>query len=117
MKPVKFTSPATGLDFEGLRTDDGNVIFKNPIDGSMSELFYDYVSDTYTVNARLFEHVEIVEASRAMDILEVSRARIAAIISNQVIPYFTVHGRKFFKVKDLEDYAKHRKRGRPSKGK
>lgn len=116
MKPVKLTSPTTGMEFEGIITGDGNVIFQNPIDGSMRELVYDAEHDTYTLNARLFEYVEVIEARYAHHVLEVSRARIDTIIKERVIPYFVVHDHKFFARKDLDHYAKHRKVGRPSKG-
>lgn len=116
MQPIKLTSPTTGIDFKAMRTSDGNVLFQNPLDGSVSEMVYDAKDNSYTLDAGLFEFVEIVPVKSAGAILDVSRSRVAAIMESGVIPYFKAHGCKFFVKSDLEEYMRKRKKGRPAKG-
>ncbi len=115
MKKITLTCPFTGLPFTALESVDGDLIVHNPITHEDMRIGCNRPSKRYLVDTRFFKPVEIVSQKDAPEILGVSRARVNAIIKENVIPHFTANGRIMFAKSDLDAYMENRSTGRPKK--
>lgn len=68
-----------------------------------------------TVDSETKEEMQLVYIYDATSILNVSKQRISQLAKDGVLEIYNVYGLPFFKKSDIENYAKTRKVGRPSK--
>lgn len=113
MKKITITCPFTGVEFKALESADGALIVNNPLTGENMHIRIDHHTHEYLIDTRLFNHVETVTQAQAADLLEVSRARVSAIVKENIIPHYQVAGSNVFLKKDLLDYVETRAVGRP----
>lgn len=68
-----------------------------------------------TVDKETHEEIRLVYIYDAAKILDVSKQRISQLVKDGIIEIYNVYGLPFFKLTDIENYAKTRKVGRPAK--
>ena len=73
------------------------------------------MSKIITVDEETKEKIELIPMYQAADMLNVSKQRIHQIAKDGKIEVYNVLGLPFFKITDIEEYAKTRKVGRPAK--
>ena len=73
------------------------------------------MSKIITVDENTNEKIQLVYMYEAADMLNVSKQRIHQIAKDGKIEVYNVLGLPFFKISDIEEYAKTRKVGRPAK--
>lgn len=73
------------------------------------------MSKIITVDEETKEKIELIPMYQAVEMLNVSKQRIHQIAKDGKIKVYNVLGLPFFKITDIEEYAKTRKVGRPSK--
>lgn len=115
MREKIFTCPFTGCKFSATIDKDKNMIFKNPLTGTIEFIHYDPFMGTYEVPRALFHFTETLTLSEAANVLDVSRQRMTQIAQNEVIPPKTVNGQTVFLTSDVLQYDKTRKPGAPRK--
>lgn len=115
MEKITITCPFTGVPFTALKTTDGSLLAQNPITKETMRIGYNKPSKRYLLNECYFRSNETVSCTEAAQILGVSRARISAIIRDDVIPSFIVNKKTVFKREDIIRYSESRTVGRPPK--
>lgn len=68
-----------------------------------------------TVDQETRQEIKLVYIYDAAKILDVSKQRISQLVKDGILDIFNVYGLPFFKLTDIENYAKTRKVGRPAK--
>lgn len=68
-----------------------------------------------TVDKETRQEIKLVYIYDAAKILDVSKQRISQLVKDGVLDIYNVYGLPFFKITDIENYAKTRKVGRPAK--
>ena len=116
MEEITLTCPFTGLEFNALADENsGSLVFTNPLTGLTETA--GRIGKSYTLELDQTKHVPIVKAYDAKEILQVSKQRIAQIISNQTIPVKYINGEPYFLKSDVLDYRENRQVGAPRKDK
>ena len=114
MNKVTLTCPFTGCEFEAEETHYGNYKITHPLTGE-NFLVGINIYDTIELNSDLFKHIDTVTLSEAAKILNVSRQRVSAIASKNVIPSKIVNNQTVFLLSDVIEYKRNRKPGAPRK--
>ena len=115
MKTILLTCPFTGVEFEAMQDENGNLHVINPLTGNIFYVLTANSCNDFIIDKRLFTHVETVTISETSDILGVSRQRVGAIAANKTIPPHTVKGQTVFLLSDVLEYKKNKKPGAPRK--
>lgn len=68
-----------------------------------------------TVDKETRQEIKLVYIYDAAKILNVSKQRISQLVKDGILEIYNVYGLPFFKLTDIENYAKTRKVGRPAK--
>ena len=68
-----------------------------------------------TIDKETNEEEKLIYIYDAAEILNVSKQRISQLAKDGIIDIYNVFGLPFFKISDIEEYAKTRKVGRPAK--
>lgn len=68
-----------------------------------------------TVDQETRQEIKLVYIYDAAKILDVSKQRISQLVKDGILEIYNVYGLPFFKITDIENYAKTRKVGRPAK--
>lgn len=68
-----------------------------------------------TIDKETREEIKLIYIYNAKEILNVSKQRISQLAKDGILELYNVYGLPFFKLKDIENYAKTRKVGRPAK--
>lgn len=68
-----------------------------------------------TVDKETRQEIKLVYIYDAAEILDVSKQRISQLVKDGILEIYNVYGLPFFKLTDIENYAKTRKVGRPAK--
>lgn len=68
-----------------------------------------------TVDKETRQEIKLVYIYDAAKILDVSKQRISQLVKDGILEIYNVYGLPFFKITDIENYAKTRKVGRPAK--
>lgn len=68
-----------------------------------------------TVDKETRQEIKLVYIYDAAKILDVSKQRISQLVKDGILEIYNVYGLPFFKLTDIENYAKTRKVGRPAK--
>lgn len=68
-----------------------------------------------TVDKETRQEIKLVYIYDAAKILDVSKQRISQLVKDGILDIYNVYGLPFFKLTDIENYAKTRKVGRPAK--
>lgn len=68
-----------------------------------------------TVDKETRQEIKLVYIYDAAKILDVSKQRISQLVKDGILDIYNVYGLPFFKITDIENYAKTRKVGRPAK--
>lgn len=68
-----------------------------------------------TVDKETRQEIKLVYIYDAAKILDVSKQRISQLVKDDILEIYNVYGLPFFKLTDIENYAKTRKVGRPAK--
>ena len=76
-----YSEPITGLDFQGLTDDQGNIIAETAFNG-VCQIMYDEASGTYTMPAYLLQHRPTLTLSECAAFLGVSKVRVSRMCSN-----------------------------------
>lgn len=116
MREITCTCPFTGLEFNAYEDENtGILVFTNPLTGLQETA--SRVGKNYQLSICQTEHVPIVKAYDAKEILGVSKQRIAQIIANDTIPVKRINGEPYFLKTDVLDYRENRAVGAPRKDK
>lgn len=113
MNKVMLTCPFTGCEFEANIDAFNNICMLHPLTGKL--LYFHCTSNGYVIPQEYFEHLKTVSLSEAAKILNVSRQRVSAIASKNVIPSKTVNKQTVFLLNDVLNYKHNRKPGAPRK--
>lgn len=113
MKEKKYTCPFTGVEFKALETADGDMFIIHPLTGEQLKVNFNNSIKKFNVPKSFFKHINAVTPKEAMEILDVSRARITQIINEQTIPVHLVNGSTVFVLEDVLEYKASRKVGAP----
>ena len=76
-----YSEPITGLDFQGLTDDQGNIHAETAFNG-VCTIMYDEASGTYTLPAYLLQHRPTLTLSECAAYLGVSKVRVSRMCSN-----------------------------------
>lgn len=114
MKEITLTCPFTGVEFKALEQNDGTLLVKNPISGNMHVLKCNEMGKI-EISRNWLDHINMVNAKEAAEILEISRQRISAIIQNKTIPSYLIANTPMLKLSDVLKFKETRKCGRPFK--
>ena len=76
-----YSEPITGLDFQGLTDDQGNIHAETAFMG-VCTITYDEASGTYTMPAYLLQHRPTLTLSECAAFLGVSKVRVSRMCSN-----------------------------------
>lgn len=76
-----YSEPITGLDFQGLTDDWGNINVETAFDG-VAKLVYNEQDGTYTIPAYLLQHRPTLTLSECAAFLGVSKVRVSRMCSN-----------------------------------
>lgn len=76
-----YSEPITGLDFQGLTDDSGNINVETAFNG-VCRIMYDEASGTYTIPAYLMQHRPTLTLSECAAYLGVSKVRVSRMCSN-----------------------------------
>ena len=76
-----YSEPITGLDFQGLADDRGNINVETAFNG-VCQIMYDEASGTYTIPAYLMQHRPTLTLSECAAFLGVSKVRVSRMCSN-----------------------------------
>lgn len=76
-----YSEPITGLDFQGLADDQGNIHVETAFNG-VCTITYDEASGTYTIPAYLLQHRPTLTLSECAAYLGVSKVRVSRMCSN-----------------------------------
>lgn len=68
-----------------------------------------------TIDKETRQEIKLVYIYDAAKILDVSKQRISQLVKDGILDIYNVYGLPFFKLTDIENYAKTRKVGRPAK--
>lgn len=68
-----------------------------------------------TIDKETRKEIKLVYIYDAAKILDVSKQRISQLVKDGILDIYNVYGLPFFKITDIENYAKTRKVGRPAK--
>ena len=68
-----------------------------------------------TIDKETRKEIKLVYIYDAAKILDVSKQRISQLVKDGILDIYNVYGLPFFKLTDIENYAKTRKVGRPAK--
>lgn len=113
MTSRRMTSPFTGIAFDAMENRDGGFVAENVTNGSHIVVKYDAATDAYMVPARLFAHVKTLTCIEAAERLGVSRSRISSLVKNGTIASFKANGAIMLLERDIVEYSKTRRTGRP----
>ena len=113
---IILTDPFTGMDFTAYRVDNYTLLAIHPLTGEKIRLHYNAEKNTYMIPAHSISHIETLTYSQASRELETSLQRVSAACKSGKIPCKILpNGSKMILKKDIEQYAKTRKVGRPRK--
>ena len=76
-----YSEPITGLDFQGLTDEWGNVNVETAFNGVI-KLTYNEQDGTYTIPAHLLQHRSTLTLNECADLLGVSKVRASRMCSN-----------------------------------
>jgi excisionase family DNA binding protein len=76
-----YSEPITGLDFQGLTDDQGNINVETAFNG-VCRIMYDEASGTYTLPAYLLQHRPTLTLTECAAFLGVSKVRVSRMCSN-----------------------------------
>ena len=119
MREITLTCPFTGLEFNALELDNGDIQCTNPLTDNtfvVGSNQYDEYRFVYLPFSE-FEHKPIVKAYDAKEILDVSKQRIAQIINSETIPVKRINKEPYFLKADVLEYRENRQVGAPRKEK
>lgn len=76
-----YSEPITGLDFQGLTDDRGNINVETAFNG-VCTIAYNEASGTYTIPAYLLQHRPTLTLNECAAFLGVSKVRVSRMCSN-----------------------------------
>ena len=76
-----YSEPITGLDFQGLTDDRGNIHVETAFNG-VCTIAYNEASGTYTIPAYLLQHRPTLTLTECAAYLGVSKVRVSRMCSN-----------------------------------
>lgn len=76
-----YSDPITGLDFQGLTDEWGNVNVETAFNGVI-KLIYNEQDGTYTIPAHLLQHRSTLTLNECADFLGVSKVRVSRMCTN-----------------------------------
>lgn len=76
-----YTEPITGLDFQGLTDEWGNINVETAFNG-VTKLIYNEQDGTYTIPAHLLQHRATLTLNECADFLGVSKVRASRMCSS-----------------------------------
>lgn len=86
-----YTEPITGLDFQGLTDDLGNINVDTAFNG-VCKITYDEANDTYTIPAHLLQHHPTMKLNECAAFLGVSKVRVSRMCSNGKLRAVKIRG-------------------------
>lgn len=81
MNVKTYSEPITGLDFQGLTDDQGNINVETAFNG-VCRIMYDEASGTYTLPAYLLQHRPTLTLNECAALLGVSKVRVSRMCFN-----------------------------------
>lgn len=116
MKHKRLTCPFTGIDFDCIEDDNGNITASNPILNMPVTMKYDCETHSYTVPAIWFDKLETASYIQAAQNLKVTYQRVVALVKNGMLQSHKLpNGKNVILYADLLEYKQNRKSGRPRK--
>lgn len=76
-----YSDPITGLDFQGIVDDSGNINVETAWNG-VCRIMYDEASGTYAIPAYLLQHHPTLTLNECAAFLGVSKVRVSRMCSN-----------------------------------
>ena len=86
-----YTEPITGLDFQGLTDDCGNINVETAFN-NVCKIIYDEANDTYIIPARLLQHHPTMTLNECAAFLGVSKVRVSRMCSNGKLRAVKIRG-------------------------
>ena len=86
-----YSEPITGLDFQGLTDEWGNVNVETAFNGVI-RLTYNEQDGTYTIPAHLLQHRPTLTLNECADFLDVSKVRVSRMCTNGRLKAVKIRG-------------------------
>lgn len=106
MQIVKRTSPVTGIKFNCIKLENGNLVIDNALLNNTIELKYDMTTDTFQIPARSLNYIPTCSLVEAATRLGVSRMRISRMCSTGELVSTKVNGVLVIKLDSVNDWIK-----------
>lgn len=100
-----YSEPITGLDFQGLTDDWGNIVVDTAFNGAV-KIMYDEKDGTYTVPAYLLQHRPTLTLNECATFLGVSKVRVSRMCSNGKLKAVKIRGRLVIDLASAESVKK-----------
>lgn len=113
MQRITLTCPLTGIPFQALKYETGNLTVTNPITGKA--LHIPEVNGCYQIRKEFFEDLNVMTADMAAASLDVSNARITALCQAGKLEHVKLPVSLYISTKSVDEYEQNRKNGRPRK--
>ena len=113
MERITLTCPLTGVPFQALKYETGNLTVTNPITGKAQHI--PEVNGCYQIRKEFFEDLDVMTADDAAAVLDVSNARITALCQTGKLDHVKLPVGLYITRKSVEEYEQTRKNGRPRK--
>ena len=86
-----YTEPITGLDFQGLTDNWGNINVDTAFNG-VCKIIYDEADGTYAIPAHLLQHHPTMTLNECAAFLGVSKVRVSRMCSNGKLRAVKIRG-------------------------
>lgn len=100
-----YSDPITGLDFQGLTDDQGNINVETAFNG-VCRIMYDEASGTYTIPAYLLQHHPTLTLNECSKLLGVSKVRVSRMCSNGRLRSVKIRGSLIIDLASAESIKK-----------
>lgn len=113
MERITLTCPLTGVPFQALKYETGNLTVTNPITGKAQHI--PEINGCYQIRKEFFEDLDVMTADDAANVLDVSNARITALCQAGKLEHVKLPVSLYINRKSVDEYEQTRKNGRPRK--
>lgn len=112
MQVVKKTSPVTGIKFNCIKMDNGNLIIDNALLNTTIELRYDMVTDSFMLPAKSLDYIPTCSLLEVSQRLNVSRMRVSRMCASGDLVSTKINGVLVIKSDSVDKWIKEHANGK-----
>lgn len=113
MEKIMLTCPFTGVEFEAMKDQLGNVFTRHAITGESIRLAYIPSTRMYSAPTEAFRHVKTITPSDAAELIGISKSRVSTLCQSGRLKSVTIGNSVFISEDSAIEYRdSERKAGR-----